>query len=291
MIKSNKIISKLVIGGANFKNKYGINNKHLNQKKLNNILNYALKNNILQIDNAEAYDSIEEINKFSDVLKSFRIDNKISNPKENQHHFFNYFYKNLEIINCKQYNIFYIHNIDVLRKSYKNLLKDIFYLRDRGFINHIGVSIYEINELKKILKIFTPNYIQVPVNLLDSEFLLTKNLSFIKKNKIKIIGRSLFLQGLLLTKKEPTNLKLKNIFNHKNNIFKKNKYNLNTLELCVVPFLKNKNIDKLIIGVESKDHIQMIKNIENKLNEYPKINLDFFKYDKKDKYLLKPKNW
>ena len=171
------------------------------------------------------------------------------------------------------------------------MLKDIFYLRDRGFINHIGVSIYEINELKKILKIFTPNYIQVPVNLLDSEFLLTKNLSFIKKNKIKIIGRSLFLQGLLLTKKEPTNLKLKNIFNHKNNIFKKNKYNLNTLELCVVPFLKNKNIDKLIIGVESKDHIQMIKNIENKLNEYPKINLDFFKYDKKDKYLLKPKNW
>ena len=39
------------------------------------------------------------------------------------------------------------------------------------FINKIGVSLYDVPVLLKILKIWTPDIIQIPVNPFNQEFL------------------------------------------------------------------------------------------------------------------------
>jgi aryl-alcohol dehydrogenase-like predicted oxidoreductase len=80
------------------------------------------------------------------------------------------------------------------------------------------------------------------------------------------------LQGLLLnTKLIPKKfLKWKNNFNKLNNFLKHNQ--LSNLEACTNFVLQNKNLDKVIFGINSTDHLtQIIKSINCKKINYNKL--------------------
>ena len=71
-----------------------------------------------------------------------------------------------------------------------------------GYIKKFGVSVYSIYELENILKIFTPDIVQFPVNVFNQSFFEENLLKKLKKKKIELHARSIFLQGLLLKKKK-----------------------------------------------------------------------------------------
>ena len=52
-------------------------------------------------------------------------------------------------------------------KIYNSLLK----LKKRKLIKNIGVSVYTVAELNKILKMFKIDVVQIPINLLDNRFI------------------------------------------------------------------------------------------------------------------------
>ena len=100
--------------------------------------------------------------------------------------------------------------------------------KKKGKIKKIGVSVYTVQELKNILNIFKPDIIQFPLNVFDQSFIEENFLKILKKKKIELHARSIFLQGTLLrksinssliTKTWKNNFKNWNIFLRNNKLF------------------------------------------------------------------------
>ena len=91
---------------------------------------------------------------------------------------------------------------DILDNKNSELVNFLLNLKNEGVIKKIGISIYEKNELEEILKIFEPEIIQCPINIFDNRLLEQNYLEKISNKGIEIHIRSIFLQGLLLFKKE-----------------------------------------------------------------------------------------
>ena len=273
-----KLISKLCFGTANFANNYGILKKknNLSKKKIKNILELLKKNKISNIDTAIFYKNVEKkIGHFN--LKNFSIFTKLPKlPKKctdikkwslmNINH-------SLNNLNKKRLpGVFIHHSEDLIGKNKIKLYEALLSLKKKKLINKIGVSIYNFNILDKILDEFKVDMIQVPFNILDRR-LATKNyLNKIKKKKIQIHVRSIFLQGILLAniKKIPKKfLKWKNLFKSWHAWLEKNK--LSKLQACLNFILSFKQIDVIIFGACSKMQIKQIINTVNQSTKlYPK---------------------
>ncbi len=285
---------KIVIGTANFNQNYGlINSKIKNFYEANRILNYCRKKNIKYLDTSFSYNlSKKFINSLN--FKDLNIITKIQLPKKNKKNFIDDLEKKL-IKELKSYkaNKFYallLHNSKDLKSKYGNqLLKKIMYLKKIGLVNKLGVSIYETNELNLIFKKFTPNIIQLPINIIDRRFLEKKIILKLRKMKIQIQARSIFLQGIL-TKNPETLKSLKNnkklyeiILNLYNWCAKKN---FDLKEACLLFVKKQKSINFLTIGVESLEELK-----QNLSSLSKNKNFDLSRFVSKNKKIIDPRKW
>jgi aryl-alcohol dehydrogenase-like predicted oxidoreductase len=244
---------KLCLGSANFGSKYGLDNKKINKNKLSKIINIAKMNKLLTIDTSfEYFNSHQNLKKI--INKKMSINTKI---------FFN---KNSNFISIKKKIVDFnknspskIHSLllhdqnDALHIKKIELLKK---LKTKGFVNKIGVSIYDLSVLRNILKLWTPDIVQVPINPFNHDFVSKNLLMELKRKKIIIFARSIFLQGILL--KENNSLA---------NRFKKDLVDwfnfcklksIHPVKACL-DFCKSiKEIDFLIIGVQDAEELKQI---------------------------------
>ena len=65
-------------------------------------------------------------------------------------------------------------------------------------VDKIGVSVYDAEQIDAVLRVFTPDIVQLPISVLDQRLLLNGRLERLKKEGVEIHARSVFLQGLLL---------------------------------------------------------------------------------------------
>ena len=203
-----KLISKLCFGTANFANNYGIlkRKKNFSRKKIRDILELLRKNKIKNIDTAISYKNVEKKighfhpENFSIFTKLPKLPKKCSDIKKWSLMNIN---NSLNNLNRKRLSGVFIHHPeDLIEKNKIKLYEALLFLRKKKIINKIGVSIYDFNILDKILNEFKIDMVQVPFNILDRR-LATKNyLNKIKKKKIQIHVRSIFLQGVLLVNKK-----------------------------------------------------------------------------------------
>ena len=56
-------------------------------------------------------------------------------------------------------------------------------LKKNNLLKKFGVSVYSVQELKKILTIFTPEIIQLPINILNQSFFREKFITKFKEEK------------------------------------------------------------------------------------------------------------
>ncbi len=270
--------NKLILGTAQFGMKYGINNKigKIEKNEIMKILNFCKKNNINYFDTASVYGESE--NKLGNYLKTnnnnFKIITKYSLKKKS---IIKQFYETRKLTGQ-------IPDM-VLAHSYKDYISANFqetlnYLIKEFKLKKYGVSLYSPNEYFKILKVRIPNIIQVPVNIFDKRFLEKKIISSIKKNKIEIHARSIFLQGLLYAEKKKIYKYFKNI----KKVFEKAinlaaDENLSLAQLSLLWVYKKKDINKVVLGIDSlsqlKENIGLLqKRTNNKTTlEIDKINL------------------
>ena len=150
----------------------------------------------------------------------------------------------------------------------------------------IGVSIYEPNDLKKILKLFRPDIVQFPFNILDDYFYRSGWLKKLKKLKIECHARSIFLQGKLLkkfkisSKVNKSHIKKISLLE---NWYKKKK--ISRLQACLNKAFTNNLIDKVIIGFKNINEFdQVAKLVINCKAEYPP-NINF------EKNFIDPRKW
>ena len=123
-------------------------------------------------------------------------------------------------------------------------------------IKNVGISLYynNLKYLKKVGKSIST--FQIPLNILDQRFLFNQNfINLVKKNKIKLEARSVFLQGFLFKKPSYVFNKFKVSKNFSTiimKILKKNKISLAELSYSWV--YSNKMINKVVVGLNSYNH-------------------------------------
>ena len=284
---------KIGLGTANFGQKYGLTRKNINSnKEIEKILKFSNKSIIKLIDTSDNYGSSETL-LGNNNLKSFKIITKlkISVNEKKSDNLENIVFKKIEDslskLNIKKLYAILLHNSDDLKGDKKHkLIKVLKKLKKKNLVSKIGVSIYDPKELDFIWPFWKPDIVQCPFNIVDKRIYESGWLNKLKRNKIKIHVRSIFLQGLLLKDKKSIPKKFKNC----ENIFKKlgnyckNK-NISKMQACI-NFIKSfKKISYVIIGFENIDQIKKtIKYFNKNQKKYPSLICN-------DAKLINPRLW
>lgn len=281
--------NKIIIGTAQTDLNYGFNKN----KDLYSLVN-IIKEKKFTLDTAPAYKNTQS---FFNSFKNSKLNiiSKLS-PIECK---FELFEKKLneqikvifDKVNNRNLNSILIHDplLPLDKKRWEITYKQLTKLKKSGKIKKIGVSVYNNYELDRILKVFTPDVVQFPVNIFNQSFLKNDYLKNLKKKNIELHARSIFLQGLLLQKKKS----LPKYFKSWALIFK-NWYkflydnNISAYELSLQFVLNQKIIDKYIFGVDNIFQLnQLIKFVDS--YKYKKIIVDQFDAD--DENLTDPRYW
>ena len=286
--------SKLILGTVQFGLNYGINNSigKLQEDEVLSLLKVAYDLGIKTLDTAEAYGNAHNLignfhknfdNLFFKIITKFphNINQKLIRTKVTEY---------LDLLHVKNLDVIMFHSFDSFQSNYKalNILNE---LKSEGLINNIGVSVYTNTQLESLLNEDLITVVQLPFNLLDN---LKVRGDLINQLKIKgkvIHTRSAFLQGLFF-KKYSDDISivqaLKPHLKTLNKIIKKQGCSMEELALSYC--IKQKNIDNIIIGVDSIS--QLNANIKAAAYE---VNEAAFKYinniDVENLDLLNPSLW
>lgn len=287
-----KQFNKIALGTAQLGFNYGINNSSkINLKEKINILKYAVSIGVNTFDTARGYKNSElYISKFlkEEKNKKINIITKFNYPKIFE------IKRSLAKLNMNKLYAILIHNPNSIAKkiinkfSINNNLKKI-----KKNFKYIGVSFNHPSEFIRINKINLFNLYQIPFNILDTRW--NKILSQKKRNKI-IYVRSIFLQGLLLSKNSincPKNIKLEfNRIKVKLEYLVKKLKRFDVKDLLIAYVRSFENIDKIIIGV---DNIAQLRELPFYFSrkKLTKKNIVFIKkiITKVNSDLIIPSNW
>lgn len=292
MLKS-KLKDKIIIGTAQFGLDYGIANSLGKMKtgEIKKIIKYARTNNIKDIDTAHAYGDSEK--RLGNVgIKNFNVIVKLpaTNPTYPYEQWvkksINSSFKKLKI---NRADTVLVHNAKFLLnpKMGKKIYEELKRFKNKNIINNIGVSIYSISDLKNIIKKFSMDVVLISLNIFDQRILDKKIINTLKRRNIKIYTRSTFLQGLLLIPKNRIPIKF-NRWKKKFDMWFREleKEKVSSYDACLDFVLKNKDVDKTLIGI---DNFKQFKQI---FKDKPKININYKKFNSnRINKLINPAKW
>jgi aryl-alcohol dehydrogenase-like predicted oxidoreductase len=286
-------LNRIVLGSAQFGLDYGINNSHgsVSLLEIKRIITLAKEKKVDMIDTAISYGNAEkklgmiDLNGLNVISKIPSLDCSAENIEQYLNKLID---KSLKNLNLETFYSVLLHNpLDLLKKDGEILFRGLQNLQEKGKIKKIGISIYSPEELNLLLKKYQFDIIQSPFNLIDRSLKESGWLNKLKDVNIEIHTRSSFLQGLLLISRE--NIPSK--FTKWNYIWDKwdswlQLNDISKVDACLSYCLSHKEIDRVIVGVDSYKQWKQIldrKKKENKIN-FPNIKSS-------DKMLINPSNW
>lgn len=262
---------KLVLGTAQFGMNYGLSNFNgqTSSDEVLKILKYANDQKLNLLDTSPSYGNseivigklIENLN-YKCVIKTPHFkENKID--KRHVEILKKSFIKSLSDLHQSLAYGLLIHSCDDLLKPGGNkLFEEMCRLKHLGLVNKIGVSVYNLEQIKSVLELFDIDIIQLPFNFFDQQLLLNGWLDRIKSKGIEIHSRSVFLQGLLLMNKEsvpnffsPISKSLELFENLSKEL------SISKLELALGYVMTISQIDKIIVGVNNINHLEEICSV------------------------------
>lgn len=258
-IKKDKPANKLILGTVQMGLAYGINNSagQLSFENSCAILCKAHELGIHTLDTAEGYGNAHQvIGDFHKLYPSikFNVITKIPHDAlvDNIEDRIKTYILDLQLDFLE---VLMFHSFD----SYKNnqgVFEGLIKLKNEGVIKNIGVSVYTNKHIEALLSDDNITVVQMPFNVLDNESVRGDLMSQLKSKGKIIHTRSAFLQGLFF----------KDI-SDRNNIVQKlskeltcikdiaSERCLNISELALGYCLQQKNIDHVLIGVDSVEQL------------------------------------
>ncbi|MBI4779212.1 aldo/keto reductase [Candidatus Falkowbacteria bacterium] len=256
------LISKLVLGTAQFGLNYGINNssgKPAREKSFE-ILDFAYEKGLRIFDTAYVYGEAEEIlgefKQSRGLNEEIKIITKLKSNiiAEDGVAAYEVIAASLKesllrlksdyVDGCLFHEPAYVRN--------KKLVDCLVKLKEQGLAKNIGVSIYEAADALYAVNLSEVDYIQIPYNIFDQRLDKTEFFALAKKNNIKVFARSPFLQGLFFMSEEkipPPLKKIKVYLKELDEII--NKYNLSRQQAALLFSLSHENIDYVVFGVDN----------------------------------------
>ncbi len=182
-----------------------------------------------------------------------------------------------------------IHNsADLFGKNGEILAATLVGLRDKGLISKVGVSVYEPEELRRVMQVMSPDLVQLPLNLLDRRFEREGLLKELHSQGIEIHARSAFLQGLLLMSLEDLPAK----FYRWHELMKiwdsvKQSGPVSPAAMCLSYPLSLPEVDRVVVGVDNLG--QLAELLIAECNGLPTVDLSFL--ESNDSLLINPSKW
>ena len=284
-------INKIIVGFAQADHNYG----QSKNKDFFNVANNLNKYGIKSIDTASTYLNSEKIIKQIKDISTYKIFTKLptidchlKDLKKKTHLFINQLLLNNSI---KNIDTLLIHDplLPLDSKKWKITYECLKKFKSKGIIKKIGISVYTVNEVIDILKVFKPDVIQFPLNIFNQEFIQGNFLKNLKKKNIILIARSLFLQGTLCQKNYHNNFL--NVWKDKFDKWEKYllKEKKNAEEICLKFALSFKMIDYFILGVDNLD--QLNRNIKIVKLDNRNFSKDLSSFYEENNFLNDPRFW
>lgn len=294
-------MSKLALGTAQFGLDYGISNMEgkTGPSEINAILRFAQSNKIELIDTAHSYGESEAVigealsasNKFRIITKTPVFNKQVITPKD-AGKLRDIFFESLSKLGMSKLQSLLIHNPDDLFVPGGDILfSALDDLKQMGYIEQIGASVYTKEQIDNLLNKFSIDIIQLPVNLVDHHLIQSGHLKNLKKAGIEIHARSIFLQGMLLIDPD----KLHSFFNPVKPVIRRYRDFLNKSGYTPVDgalgFAKCiDEIDYIIIGVNNLN--QLKSNIDSFNKLYDESFLEgIMAFSISDPKYLNPTRW
>jgi aryl-alcohol dehydrogenase-like predicted oxidoreductase len=277
---------RLVIGSANFTQKYGADRTQIDYKEIKKILNIAKKNGIYKIDTAKIY--LKDKHIFKNIDKKFKFytkmipDSKWVSLEFCQKQLENHF----KIFNTNKVETLLFHDIKILfTKNGKIIFKNLETLKKKKYFQKIGISIYDTNCLNYMISNYNFDVVQCPYNILDRRILTTGWYDKLKNLDKEIHIRSIFLQGLLVNKlvyEKKYFRKWKKVFIDWFQFLEDK--NILPIDYCLSDLL-NYDFDKIIIGINNSENLDKIMNFKT-VDKNKMIN-----FKTSDTNLIDPRKW
>ena len=285
--------NKLILGTAQFGLNYGVANKagKISLAEGGKILGYAHLHHIRYLDTAIAYgDSESQVgqiqdNRFEIFTKIPAIPDGVSDIRE---WILSSIISSMNRLRVKKLAGVLLHEpMQVLGPKGGEIIYALRVLKDIGISNMIGYSVYSPDEADLLEKVYKPDMIQIPFNLIDRRILNNDWLLEQKHKNIKIHARSIFLQGLLLLPLDQIPNKFQiwlKIWNTWHQWLQVN--SSLPMATCLNFVASNPMIDGLVIGVDNLAHLnEIVGAYDESMPTYiPSISSE-------DVRLINPSNW
>ena len=256
------LINKISLGTAKLGiDGYGFSSNTLPIDKFK-FLEDSYKAGICSIDTSPRYGNAEKI--IGDFYKNINdkplISSKIDGLKKNNHQSPSFMIesvkRSIDRMKLNKLNVCYLHQneLDIISDPYVHEGLEV--LKEMNLIDYCGASIYSFEELNFTISSSLYDFIQVPINILDTSYY---DRIVESKSKIKIVARSVFLQGILFHNKLISK-KIKN-----NEVMLEsldmlealcNDFGVKLSTACVAYLVSLENIEHIIIGTTSINNLK-----------------------------------
>lgn len=200
------VAAELGLGTVQWGLPYGVANAggQTPREEVSAILREARRHGVCVLDTASQYGEAESVLGYH-ALDGFRIITKT--PSFGAAEIFGVqageladtFRRSLVRLSCNRLYGFLLHRADdLLMPGGHHLLHAMKDLKTQGLVSRIGVSVYEGRQIDAVLRLFRPDIVQLPLNVLDQRLLRSGHLDRLKAAGVEVHVRSVFLQGLLL---------------------------------------------------------------------------------------------
>ncbi len=283
--------SKICLGTAQFGLDYGINNQvgKPDEAEVFKILDYANQQGVSNLDTADKYGSALEVlgayhktgRKHNNINSKFSsVDGSLRQTLE----------QSLIRLNLDSLNVYYFHDYSQFAKN-PEYHRQISSLKKEGLIKKIGLSVYDDTEFQDAIGYDFIDVIQFPFNLLDNSSHRGRSIDLAIKKGKQLHARSIYLQGLFFMNPDIFPQKLTPLVPHVQQLQRiAENENISIGQLALNYVLQNKNIDSVIIGVDSIEQLkQNLSYARFTISE--KIIQDICEIHVKEVELLYPKNW
>ncbi len=291
---------KIGLGTVQFGQNYGVSNKQgiTPENEVRDILSIAWGNGVTLLDTATLYGASEEIigrsiptdSVFKIVTKTL-VFQKTKIEKEDAARLKETFRRSLDKLKQpKLYGLLVHHAADLLKEGGQYLWEAMQEMKDRGLVQKIGASLYSPQELNHLLEKYTPDIVQIPMNVFDQRMIQNGHLQYLNGLGVEIHTRSVFLQGLLLMSPK----ELPGYFSSIKNLMLEyrealQKQNIDPLEAALTFVYRQPEIDHVIVGVNNQLHLEEIIKVVHHIETMG--NLDFSVYAVQDESIINPSFW
>ena len=251
---------KLILGTVQMGLDYGINNSYgkISTEESHQILFKAYSSGITTLDTAEAYGNAHQVigffhnnhpdYKFNIISKvPYNIEANSIEIKVKE------YLEDLEV-SCLEVLMFHSFDSFINNRKAIDVLVD---LKLKGYVNHVGVSVYTNEQLEYLLNEEEISVVQLPFNLLDN-FTIRGNLIKQLKAKGKIIHtRSAFLQGLFFKNSYDQNKIVQKLHSQLEILRHITlKFDCSMEELALSYCMQQEYINNVIVGVDSINQLE-----------------------------------